>query len=411
MNIRSVTIFYPPGITEVTAPLPNLAQFAKTTVRILQQKGYPVQSIRLATPPFATWTLSLDPDDLLVQIADLEKQALANDFNYTSIGPAHPNILESYPVVPRILAETKTIFVTGLMTASAGRVCLPAVRACGEIIAKTAAISPDGFDNLRFAALANVPPGSPFLPSAYHVKGQQPAVALAVESADLALEVFQNARSLEKARGNLIRQLEQHGAALQQALEEPCEQFGIQFLGVDYSMAPYPSKDCSSGAALESLGLTRLGLSGTLAAAAFLADTLDRGSWQRTGFNGLMLPVLEDTTLAARAADGSLTVRDLVMVSAVCGTGLDTIPLPGDANAGQLSAILLDIAVLSQRLDKPLTARLMPIPGKKAGDVTEFNFEYFAPSRVMSLNAEPLTGLLAGDELIDFQPRHRSQHL
>jgi len=67
------------------------------------------------------------------------------------------------------------------------------------------------------------------------------------------------------------------------------------------------------------------------------------------------------------------------------------------------------VAILSQRLDKPLTARLMPIPGKAAGERTDFEFEFFANSRVMALNAERLSGLLAGDEEIDFHPRSSYQ--
>jgi len=410
MNIRSVTVFYPPALTAVTGPLTNLAQFTKLVSAALREKGYPVQSSRLATPPFPAWALNLNPDDLTAQVVELENQAKAHGFDYLSIGPADPANLESFTGIPAVLRAAPATFVTGRMTMPGGKVSLPAVRACGEIIQKAATISPDGFANLRFAALGNVPPGSPFLPSAYHASGHQPAVALAVESADLALEVFRSSSSLATARQTLVKRLEEHAITLQSVLKHPCEQYGIEFLGLDYSLAPYPSETCSSGAALESLGLARLGLSGTLAAAAFLADTLDRGKWPRTGFNGLMLPVLEDSTLAARAAEGSLTVRDLLMVSAVCGTGLDTIPLPGDATADQLAAILLDIAVLSQRLDKPLTARLMPIPGKLAGDRTDFAFEYFAPGRVMALNAEPLTKLLAGNEVIDFHPRSQHRH-
>ena len=53
---------------------------------------------------------------------------------------------------------------------------------------------------------------------------------------------------------------------------------------------------------------------------------------------------------------------------------------------------------MAQRLNKPLTARLMPIPGKNAGDPTDFDFAFFANSRVMALDAEPLEGMLAGDE-------------
>jgi len=100
-----------------------------------------------------------------------------------------------------------------------------------------------------------------------------------------------------------------------------------------------------------------------------------------------------------------LTVKDILMYSAVCGTGLDTIPLPGDVTVDQLSALLLDISVLALRLNKPLTARLMPIPGKKAGDATNFNFDYFANSEVMALEAEKLERLFATDEVFAVQAR------
>jgi uncharacterized protein (UPF0210 family) len=91
----------------------------------------------------------------------------------------------------------------------------------------------------------------------------------------------------------------------------------------------------------------------------------------------------------------------------VCGSGLDTIPLPGDTSVEQLSAILLDVASLSSRLSKPLTARLMPIPGKQAGDPIHFDFAYFADSRVMPIRATPLGGFLAGGERFSLNPRPR----
>jgi uncharacterized protein (UPF0210 family) len=101
-----------------------------------------------------------------------------------------------------------------------------------------------------------------------------------------------------------------------------------------------------------------------------------------------------------------LTVKDLLLYSTVCGTGLDTVPLPGDTSAEQLDAVLVDLAALSLRLDKPLTARLMPIPGKKAGDVTGFDFAYFANSRILALEAEPLSNFLAGSEGIPLSHRN-----
>jgi uncharacterized protein (UPF0210 family) len=150
-----------------------------------------------------------------------------------------------------------------------------------------------------------------------------------------------------------------------------------------------------------------LGLHGSLAAAAILADAMDRAQFRRVGFCGLMLPMLEDAVLAQRAAEGTLGVRDLLLYSAVCGTGLDTVPLPGDTTADEIYPLLLDLACLAQRLDKPLTARLMPIPGKKAGDPTGFDFAYFANSRVMALDARPLVGALALSGVFQLHPHQR----
>jgi len=102
-----------------------------------------------------------------------------------------------------------------------------------------------------------------------------------------------------------------------------------------------------------------------------------------------MLPVLEDAVLAAGATNGDFTVNDLLLYSAVCGTGLDTLPLPGEVAEDELAGIILDISALSTTLDrKPLTARLLPVPGKKAGDATSYDFEYFANGGVL-----PVKGL------------------
>ncbi|MFZ3070691.1 MAG: DUF711 family protein, partial [Anaerolineaceae bacterium] len=119
----------------------------------------------------------------------------------------------------------------------------------------------------------------------------------------------------------------------------------------------------------------------------------------------LMLPVLEDSGLAQRAAEGHLSTSDLLLFSSVCGTGLDVVPLPGNTSAEEIYPVLLDLAALALRLQKPLTARLMPIPGKQAGDLTNFNFEYFANSRVLGLHSSALSGLLNGAEAVEIHPR------
>ena len=199
--------------------------------------------------------------------------------------------------------------------------------------------------------------------------------------------------------------LHAHAGKLAQISQSLAQQFGIAFGGIDFTLAPFPSQAQSFGTAIERMGVPAVGLHGSLAAAAVLAATLDRARYPRTGLNGLMMPVLEDYTLAKRAAEGLLTVKDLLLYSAVCGTGLDTLPLPGDASLEQLNALLLDLAALAQRLGKPLTARLMPIPGKQAGDPTGFDFAYFANSRVLAVEAGAVHSFLASQETFELHPR------
>lgn len=360
-----------------------------------------MQTVRLATPPFASF---LGPEDYANAITRIEVLSHSEGFEYVSLGPALPQQLETYRAIPTMLANSGNLFFSGHLTTPDGEISLPAVKTCAEIIHRAATLEKNGFANLRFAALANVGPWAPFFPAAYH-QGKQPAFALALEAADLAVTAFSQANSLAEARQNLIGAVEANASALEGTAQTLSNAYQLVFKGLDFTLAPFPEFETSLGHALEQLGLPAVGLSGSLAAAASLTDTLDRAAYQRTGFNGLMLPLLEDATLAQRGAEGVLSVTDLLLYSAVCGTGLDTIPLPGETAPEQIAAILLDLAALSLRLDKPLTARLMPIPGKAAGDETGFDFEFFANSRVLALPAEPLTGLLAGDENIPIQTR------
>ncbi len=95
-----------------------------------------------------------------------------------------------------------------------------------------------------------------------------------------------------------------------------------------------------------------------------------------------MLPVMEDEVLAQRAAEGWYGFDELLSYSAVCGTGLDVIPLPGDISVEKLEKILLDVASISLKLDKPLSARLIPIEGRKAGENAVLESRFLVPTRI-----------------------------
>lgn len=410
MKLRSITYFCNPEWPINEDILRRAGIFMERAVPAFEAAGYEVQTTRVATIPFPRMIVGCDENEVVELAQNLESEVKRQGFDYVSIGPAFPQIPESYEVVPKVLASTESVFLSGLMDLPNGGIDLQAVRSCAHIICQSATITSDGFANLRFAALARVPAGAPFFPAAYHAhcrenESHPVKFALATEAADLAIDAISTSEDLYSAQMKLTAMLNEHAVVLEKVASSLIEQTDVEFGGIDFSMAPYPNEQSSIGAAMERLGVPAVGLHGTLAATSFLTNALDQAKFKRTGFCGIMLPVLEDSTLAARAQRGILDIADLLLYSAVCGTGLDTIPLPGDVAPEQITAILLDLAALALRLDKPLTARLMPIPGKQAGDPTSFEFEYFANSRVLSISAEPLQMFFAGDGVFNLQKR------
>jgi uncharacterized protein len=408
LKIRSITSFYDPALANASKQLQTQANFIKELESAFQEAGFEVQSRRVATSSFTRFPCPQDEKSLIKYIKDLESQLKGMGFSYISCGQALPTTLKSYRMVPLILAQTKDVFLSGVI-ADKYRIYPDAIMETAQIIKETATIEPDGFANLRFAALANVDAGAPFLPAAYHRAGTHPAYAIAIECADVVLKGFKNETSLEGARKAILAELQESARTLMDLIISIEGYSDFDFLGFDFSPAPFPEDWCSLAGAIEAISGTHVGSAGALSAAAVIADMLDRGTWKRTGFNGLMLPVLEDSVLAMRAASGELTVKDLLLYSTVCGTGLDTVPLAGDTSVDDLSALLLDVATLSVRLGKQLTARLMPLPGKAAGDPTHFKFGFFADSRVMPLTTQKVHLPLLGDERIDLAPKHTYQ--
>jgi len=400
MKIRSITYFCNPRFPLDEKIVQAAGAFLAEAKSAYEAAGYEVQTVRLATIPFPKLLGGENIDklpSLTGQLADLAKQL---NIGYFSLGPALPEIPRSYEVIPDAIFISKDAFFGGVMADKTRGLDLAAIRACADVIVKCAPIEPNGFANLQFAALANVSGGAPFFPAAYHDK-DKPAFGIATESADLAVEAFKNAKTIEEGRNKLVAEIEKHG----KKLAEIAKTLKVKFVGIDFSLDPFPDDAHSLGNAVEKMGIPKIGLHGSLAAAAILTEAVDRADFPHTGFSGFMQPVLEDSVLAKRAAEGTLTIKDALLYSAVCGTGLDTVPLSGDTTAEQLIPLLLDLSALALRLDKPLTARLMPVPGKKAGDETNFDFAFFSQSKIMSLDSEKLNSPFDKKEVLQLKKR------
>lgn len=417
MNIRSLTVggALPGDPVERAAMIERLGAFAVSGRAALEAAGFTVQSTRLSTQPLERW--ALQGDDAMEAVAAVGAQCKAVGLNYCSLGTiqassalddALKGLIDDLPGILLTVENCFGSLQVGERRDGSGVINLEAVKAAARVIRALADGTLDGFGNLRFAAAINCPPHVPFFPASYYMEDERnsggPEFGLALEAADLAVLAFEGARSHEEARGNLLALLADEGGRA----AETCAVFGANagytFTGLDISMAPYPSQDRSIGHALELVAGGPLGGPGTLAASAFVTSVLRdaRSLLPTVGYSGLMLPALEDQTIADRVGEGLVTLDTLLLMSAVCGLGLDTIPLAGDISLKQLERIILDTAALAVKLDKPLTARLLPVPGKSAGEAAEWpDFPFFAKGKVMSVPDAPEgDGLFSGEHLV-----------
>lgn len=386
MKIRSVTVgvnlSYPPAVGEVR----RAGMFACQARAEFTRAGVEVQTLRLTIQPCAAFLATKSQREVVGFARELEGLCRESSLEYCSLGPTNvagaPFDSSLLRMVPEVIAATETIFASVSLATTTDGLQPPIALEAAKVIHAISRHTAGGFGNLRFAATANCPPHIPFFPASYH-QGV-PAFSLALEAADLIAEALRGSSEAAAIDRRVVEVMEERLFPLQE-IARRLEGNGYAFRGFDLSPAPGPGSETSIAYALEELGLGRFGEPGTLTATALVAGALKNTSLQTCGYCGLMLPVLEDSGLAERNNEGLLHLSSLLSYSAICGTGLDTIPLPGDVTVEQLAAILLDVATLAVRLKKPLSARLFPIPGKKEGDMTEFDFPYFLNTRVMGL--------------------------
>lgn len=388
--VRTITL----GL-EDAHPL-NAAQITSAAHRLtlarerFETAGYEVQTVRLATRPIFDDLAGWSATQLLTYARDLQQMLSEVELDYCALGPAQaarPGFpLERIALIPEILAATSSLCLTvqladqehGLRQDAA----LPAAHAMLRLAQETA----EGFGNFNFAMLACVAPGTPFFPAAYHAGPA--SLALGLQGAGIVKRVAdawsatgkQQPLSLAQISEQVRSALEEQARPVVELGQTLAEEAGVLFGGIDLSPAPMGEDSIIS--AIEAFGYGELGTHGTIALAAALTRALKSSSLPTCGYCGLMLPVLEDARLGQRWAEGRISAHELLLYSTVCGTGLDTIPLPGDSSAETIAHLLLDVATLAWRLNKPLSARIFPVPGKRAGESTTFTSPYLTNTRL-----------------------------
>lgn len=376
MKIRTITT----GIPLPFAPyqLQRAAKFNTACQAYFEANGYDVQTTRVSSQ---IWDEARAIDTILRLESDA--RALGIDFlNLGTILPGKRHTKDHLACVADVIIQSEILFATATLTTPSGDVASDITESTASIIQQIAHQTDAGYGNLRFAALMNCPPNTPFFPAAFW-NDTRTNFGIGWQAADLVQQAFTDASNLEVGLQNLKSIMETEGRKIVDLAQTLAQEWGVKFVGIDVSPAPMNGE--SIAYAMEQQLPGNFGERGTLAVAAGLTRTLRSLDLPLCGYSGLMLPVLEDVGLGKRSEAGYFNLDSLLLYSAVCGTGLDTIPIPGDVSTSQLAAILTDVAALSTQLAKPLSVRLFPVPGCKAGDMTHFQSPYLTNTTVMSV--------------------------
>ena len=382
-KVRAITAFVRLDRANYQSQIQDALKFLRTAKAAIEKSGYEVEGIRITTQPFPEYTRGLSDDQALSFFRDYDALAVKEGFD-AAIGPAmlkdsdDPHAAE---LLGKIITQSK-ILEGSLSIAGQDGIHWNSIHAAAAVIKYLEVNTPHSQGNFNFTAAAWVPSGTPFYPASYYI-GEGKQFAIALQSANVVSEVLASTKSPAAAEERLKNVLGAHAAKIEKTAAAISEGHDWKYGGIDLS--PAPLKDVSVGRAIENFLGAPVGSSGTLSTAALITRALKAIPVKQAGYSGLMLPILEDTVLAQRWSEGRLSIDALLAYSAVCGTGLDTIPMPGDVSQKQLEAILGDVASLSVKWRKPLSARLQPVAGKKAGDMTEFDDPFLVNAKIQPL--------------------------
>lgn len=382
-KVRAITAFVRLDPAKYQAQIADAVKMLKYAKTVYETRGYEVQTIRISTQPFPEYTKGVKQEEVLAFFRDYDALAAKEKFD-ASIGPAmlkDDDDALQVQLLGEVLSKTKIVNGSVVVAADDG-IHWKAIAAAARLMKFLENNTGRSQGNFRFSAIALVPTGTPFYPGSYHTGfGHQFAVAL--QSANVVEEAFRSAPNREAARRSLSDALNLHAEEIERHAHRIDQDTGWSYTGIDLS--PAPLREVSIGAAIESFTRQPVGASGTLSAAFIITEVLKELVIRHAGYSGLMLPVLEDERLAQRWSQGLLSLDALLAYSAVCGTGLDVVPLPGDITEDRLALIIGDVASLAVKWHKPLSARLLPVAGKKAGDRTEFDDPYLVNATIQPL--------------------------
>lgn len=382
-KVRAITGFITVNHDNLEAKVQEALVVVRQAKKSAEDAGYIVQSVRLTTQPFTDYLKGLSPRDALRFVKDFEALALKEGFdpNIGALMPGTPGYDDFAKLLGDLLSETTSIKAS-LVVANSTGIDWTAIEVSARIIQRLKTVR-GGQANFNFTATAMLEPYSPFFPGSYHLGGGR-HFAIGLESGNIVSDVFTKTQDRKSASEQLSAALAGPAKTIDAIGKALAQKSGWTYAGLDPTPVFTP-KDGVFGSALETFIGAPFGSSGTLTTVAIITKAVKAVPVKQIGYAGLMLPVLEDPVLAKRWSEGKLSIDSLLAYSAVCGTGLDTLPLSGDITDKQLERIIGDMASLAFKWNKPLTARLLPIVGKTPGQHTAFEDPFLVNATLQPL--------------------------
>lgn len=371
-RVRALTAFVRIDSANYEAQMRKATTFLHDAKRAFEQRNYEVQTIRITTQPFPEIIRGMSDTQATAFFHALHQLARSESI-LVNIGPAMLADTDSSTtadLLARVLAENELLNGSVVVARDDG-VHWNAVNAAAHVMKYLEDHSAHSQGNFQFAATAMLPAYGPFFPGSYHT-GSDRHFSIGLESANLVQQALAaNRGKIAAAEKALAAELGRFDQECEQIASAIAKSSGWTYEGIDPT--PAPGGDLSIADAIEKFTGAPFGSSGTMTAAAMITRAVKSVPVKQVGYSGLMVPVLEDNILARRWSEVTYNLDSLLAYSAVCATGLDTVPLPGDVTEEQLSRIVGDMAALAFKWKKPLAARLLPVAGKKAGGKTDFD--------------------------------------
>ena len=372
-RIRAITGFITIDAKSYTSQIQEAVTFLSQVRDAVKAAGYDVAGIRISTQPFPQYTRDLKRADAMALLRGINDLATTLRFA-PNVGPAMVKDTDdtaSVDLITDVLSDPGNRLNANIIVASDDGIHWTAVRQAARIIKAVGERSPHGQGNFNFGATAMLKPFGPFYPGAWHPGGGPRSFAIGLEAANVVMDVFAREHDPRTAAKTLSDALTVHLRAVETAAMKAAAGSEWTYAGIDPT--PAPGGQSSIGAAIESFIGAPFGSPGTETAAGIITRAVKDVPVKQTGYSGLMIPVLEETTLTRRWTEGTYGLDSILAYSAVCAGGVDTVPLPGDTSEAAIASIVGDVATLAFKWNKPLAARLLPAPGKRAGEMTEFS--------------------------------------